>query len=166
MKCFRLAFLGYLERNRRTLEDVSSFDSQLLDCFALTLFYWSRAWGFTTGSTVIDFISSLYLLHDDVIIWYSTFHVLCTLWSNSFNNIFTFTYQKTKLSGMKKLVLETTNHCMKCKQFYDSLSWCARWTAGLSFPSTLFAFVVTIVSSLLLLNFNLDKGQRAYWFFG
>jgi hypothetical protein len=53
---------------RRTFEDVTSSESQLLYCFALTLFDWSRAWGFTTSTNVIEFISSLSLLCDDVII--------------------------------------------------------------------------------------------------
>ena len=75
-----LIWIVWKERNRLMFEDVSSFDSQLLDCFALTLFYWSRAWGFTISSTVIDFISPLYLLHDDVIIWCYSVHALCTLW--------------------------------------------------------------------------------------
>ena len=50
-----------------TFEDVSSSKSQLLNCFASTLFDWSRAWGFTSSSNVTDFISSLSSSHDDVI---------------------------------------------------------------------------------------------------
>ena len=54
------------ERNRRTFKDVSSSNSQLLDCFTFTLFDWSRAWGLTSSSNVVDFISSVSSYHDDV----------------------------------------------------------------------------------------------------
>ena len=54
------------ERNCRTFEDVSSSDSQLLACFASTLFDWSRVWGFTSSSNITDFISSLSSFHDAV----------------------------------------------------------------------------------------------------
>ena len=47
------------ERNRRTFEDVTSSDNLLRDCFASTLFDWSRVWGFTSSSNISDFISSL-----------------------------------------------------------------------------------------------------------
>ena len=63
-----LMWLVWKERNCRSFEDVTSSKSLLLDCFALTLFDWSRAWGFTTSTTVIEFTSSLSLLSNDVII--------------------------------------------------------------------------------------------------
>ena len=63
-----LMWLIWKERNRRTFEDVSSSNSQLLDCFILTLFDWSRAWGFTSSTSVIEFISSLSLSSHIVII--------------------------------------------------------------------------------------------------
>ena len=50
-----LMWIVWKERNRRTFEDLSSSDSQFLDCFPITLFDWSRAWGFTTSSNVVDF---------------------------------------------------------------------------------------------------------------
>jgi hypothetical protein len=49
-----------------TFEDVSSSDRQLLESFTLTLFDWSRAWGFTTSTSITEFISSLSLLSHDV----------------------------------------------------------------------------------------------------
>jgi hypothetical protein len=59
----------WIERNRRTFEDVSSSDSQLRDYFTSTLFDWSRVWGFTSSSNVNDFIFSLsFSSHDDVIV--------------------------------------------------------------------------------------------------
>ena len=54
------------ERNQRTFEDVSKLDSQILEGFILTLFDWSRAWGFTTHTSIPDFISSLLLISHDV----------------------------------------------------------------------------------------------------
>ena len=36
--------------------------NQLLDCFVFQLFDWSRAWGFTSSTTVVHFISSLSLI--------------------------------------------------------------------------------------------------------
>ena len=50
------------ECNRRTFEDVEKSASQLLDCFASLLFEWSCAWGFTSSTTVLHFISSLSLI--------------------------------------------------------------------------------------------------------
>ena len=47
------------ERNRHTFEDVAKTESQLLDCFASSLFDWSRAWGFTYSTIVLHFNSSL-----------------------------------------------------------------------------------------------------------
>jgi hypothetical protein len=54
------------ERNHRTFEDVSKLDSHLLEGFILTLFDWSRAWGFSTSTSIPDFISSLSLISHDV----------------------------------------------------------------------------------------------------
>uniref|UniRef100_A0A2N9GZQ1 Reverse transcriptase domain-containing protein n=1 Tax=Fagus sylvatica TaxID=28930 RepID=A0A2N9GZQ1_FAGSY len=54
------------ERNHRTFEDVSKLDSQILEGFILTLFDWSRAWGFTTHTSIPEFISSLFLICHDV----------------------------------------------------------------------------------------------------
>ena len=49
------------ERNQHTFEEVKS-ENQVLDCFTTTFFEWSRAWGFTSGITVLHFISSLSLI--------------------------------------------------------------------------------------------------------
>ena len=54
------------ERNQRTFEDVSRSDKQVLESFTLTLFDWSRTWGFTTSSSITEFSSSLYLPSHDV----------------------------------------------------------------------------------------------------
>ena len=54
------------ERNHLTFEDVSKLDSQILEGFILTLFDWSRAWGFTTNTSIPEFISSLLLISHDV----------------------------------------------------------------------------------------------------
>jgi hypothetical protein len=40
----------------------------ILSVVIFSLFDWSRAWGFTNSTTVIEFISSLSLTHYDVII--------------------------------------------------------------------------------------------------
>ncbi len=38
----------------------------LLEGFILTLFDWSRAWGFSSNTSISDFISSLFLISHDV----------------------------------------------------------------------------------------------------
>ena len=50
------------EHNRRTFEDVVKSENQLVECFALSLFDWSRAWGFTSSTIVMLFISTLSLI--------------------------------------------------------------------------------------------------------
>jgi hypothetical protein len=55
------------ERNSRTFEDVSSTDNQLWDCFASTLFEWSKVSGYSSSSTVTAFISALSSISNDVI---------------------------------------------------------------------------------------------------
>jgi hypothetical protein len=62
-----LMWIIWKECNQRTFEDVSSSDRQLLEGFTLTLFDWFRAWGFTTNTSITEFISSLSLLSHDVI---------------------------------------------------------------------------------------------------
>ena len=59
--------LIWKERNCRTFEDISSSESQLIESFATTLFDWSRTWGFSSTTTVIEFISFLSLSHDIVL---------------------------------------------------------------------------------------------------
>jgi hypothetical protein len=56
-----LLWTVWRERNCRIFEDTEKSPSQLLDCFASLLFEWSRAWGFTTSTTIVQFISSLSL---------------------------------------------------------------------------------------------------------
>jgi hypothetical protein len=57
------------ERNSRIFEDKERSARQLLDCFSISLFHWSRAWGFTSTSSIIDFISSLLLIsHDSALV--------------------------------------------------------------------------------------------------
>ena len=97
---------------RCTFENVSSSNSQLLDCFTFTLFDWSRAWGFTSSSNVVDFISSLSSYHDDVTPWSSSVHALCTLCSISFINISIVTYQK------KIIFCLSGHHVLSIKMIY------------------------------------------------
>jgi hypothetical protein len=54
------------ERNQRTFEDVSILDRQILEGFILTLFDWSRVWGFSNSTSISNFISSLFLISHDV----------------------------------------------------------------------------------------------------
>ena len=57
------------ERNSRIFEDKERLACQLLDCFSISLFHWSRAWGFASTSSIIDFISSLLLIsHDSALV--------------------------------------------------------------------------------------------------
>ena len=55
-----LMWTVWKERNRRTFEDVSQSNRQILESLTLTLFDWSRAWGFTSCSSFTEFSSSLY----------------------------------------------------------------------------------------------------------
>ena len=55
------------ERNSHTFEDVSSTDMQLRDCFASSLFEWSKVSGYSTSLTVTAFISALSSNSNDVI---------------------------------------------------------------------------------------------------
>jgi hypothetical protein len=54
------------ERNQRTFEDVSKADNQILEGFIQTLFDWSKTWGFSSSTSIPEFISSLYLPSHDV----------------------------------------------------------------------------------------------------
>jgi hypothetical protein len=56
-----LMWIVWKEGNRLIFEAVTSSDSKLLDGFALTLFDWSRAWGFTTSTILLNlFLLCLY----------------------------------------------------------------------------------------------------------
>jgi hypothetical protein len=57
-----LMWTVWCERNSRTFDDMKKSDDQLLGSFVESLFDWSRAWGFTTTSTVHDFVV---VLHSD-----------------------------------------------------------------------------------------------------
>ena len=48
------------ERNSRTFEEKSSTPDQLLEVFVNSLFDCSRVWGFTTASSVPEFVVSLH----------------------------------------------------------------------------------------------------------
>ena len=50
------------ECNRHTFEDMEKSARQLLDCFVSLLFEWSRAWGFTSSTTDVQFLSSLFIM--------------------------------------------------------------------------------------------------------
>jgi hypothetical protein len=54
------------ERNQRIFEDVFKADDQLLEGFILNLFDWSKAWGFSSCTSIPEFISSLFLISHDV----------------------------------------------------------------------------------------------------
>ena len=69
------------ERNQRTFEDVCHLDYQILESFTSTLFEWSRTWGCTSSSSLMEFSSSLYLISHDVNLWSVSVHTLCTLHS-------------------------------------------------------------------------------------
>jgi hypothetical protein len=62
-----LMWIVWKERNSCTFEDVSSMDNQLRDCFASTLFEWSKVSGYSSSSTVTAFISALSSISTDVI---------------------------------------------------------------------------------------------------
>ena len=47
------------KRNRRSFEDIEKSMAQLLDLCRWTLFNWSRCWGLSDCSTIIDFLLSL-----------------------------------------------------------------------------------------------------------
>jgi hypothetical protein len=47
------------ERNRRIFEDLKRSGNQLLEYFSGLLFDWSRVWGFTAFTSLLDFIASL-----------------------------------------------------------------------------------------------------------
>ena len=48
------------ERNKRTLEDAEHLGAILLELFYELLFNWARVWGFTTTSSLADFVISLF----------------------------------------------------------------------------------------------------------
>ena len=48
-----------LFRSNRTFENVEHSLGWLIEFCMCTLFYWSRAWGFTTSTSVGGFIESL-----------------------------------------------------------------------------------------------------------
>ena len=54
-----LMWIIWTERNRRSFEDTEKFLVQLQAECQKTLFDWSRCWGFSDCSTVLEFISSL-----------------------------------------------------------------------------------------------------------
>ena len=69
------------EHNRHTFEDVANTESQLLECFASSLFEWSRVWGLTSSTPVMHFISSLSSDSADssfLNTWLSCVRALCT----------------------------------------------------------------------------------------
>ena len=82
----------WMERNQRTFEDVSRLNRQILEGFILTLFDWSRAWGYNTSTSTSEFISSLFFISHDVNPWCVSVHILCTLLF--FNISSSITYQK------------------------------------------------------------------------
>ena len=54
-----LMWIVWTERNRRPFEDTEKFLVQLQALCQKTLFDWSRSWGFSECSTILEFISSL-----------------------------------------------------------------------------------------------------------
>ena len=47
------------ERNNRTFEDIEHSVGQLIEFCMSSLFDWSRAWGFTTSTSIGGFLESL-----------------------------------------------------------------------------------------------------------
>ena len=54
-----LMWIVWMERNRRSFEDIEKSLVQLQALCLKTLFDWSRCWGFSDCSTILEFISSL-----------------------------------------------------------------------------------------------------------
>ena len=54
-----LMWIVWMERNRRSFEDTEKSLVQLQALCQKTLFDWSRCWGFSDCSTILEFISSL-----------------------------------------------------------------------------------------------------------
>ena len=54
-----LMWIVWTERNRHSFEDIEKFLVQLQAECQKTLFDWSRCWGFSDCSIVLEFISSL-----------------------------------------------------------------------------------------------------------
>ena len=68
-----LMWIVWTERNRRSFEDTEKSLIQLQALCRKTLFDWSRCWGFSECSTILEFISSL------SIALFKFFLVLCLL---------------------------------------------------------------------------------------
>ena len=49
----------WIERNRQSFKDEGKIVVQLLDLCQRALFDWSRCWGFSNCSTLMDFLSSI-----------------------------------------------------------------------------------------------------------
>ena len=54
-----LMWIVWTEKNRRSFEDTEKSLVQLQALCLKTLFDWSRCWGFSDCSTILEFISSL-----------------------------------------------------------------------------------------------------------
>ena len=97
-----LVWTIWKECNQCTFEDVSRLDNQLLEGFIQTLFDWSRAWGFTTSTSISVFMSSLLLSSNDVYLWCVSVHIFCT--RHFFNIISSITYKK-KMQIINNLII-------------------------------------------------------------
>jgi hypothetical protein len=53
----------WCERNRRTFKDADHSGAKLLELLYELLFDWARVWGFTTISSLADFVISLGSTH-------------------------------------------------------------------------------------------------------
>jgi hypothetical protein len=54
-----LMWTVWQERNRHTFEDTEHSRTKLIELFYGLLFEWSRVWGYTTTSSLADFVVSL-----------------------------------------------------------------------------------------------------------
>jgi hypothetical protein len=54
-----LLWILWTERNRLIFEDCESFEGKLLENFVTAWFQWSRAWGFTSSTSLVCFIKDL-----------------------------------------------------------------------------------------------------------
>ena len=57
-----LMWIVWMERNRRSFEDSEKSLVELIGLCQRSLFYWSRCWGFTECSSIVQFFSSLILV--------------------------------------------------------------------------------------------------------
>ena len=68
-----LMWIIWTEQNRHSFEDNGKIVVQLLDLFQRTLFDWSRCWGLSDCSILMDFLSSIRIASWLLVSFYSLF---------------------------------------------------------------------------------------------